>query len=141
MKCIVASIQIYRFLAGGPFFERYAANAYRISRSTSNNILNQTCNAIIDVLSKSEFMAYNRQNWSTIAAEFEEKWHFPNCLGALDGKHIQIQRPPNAGSEYFNYKVIHISFQYILIKYLIYSCVPLFFYFQALSQHHLDGCV
>lgn len=26
-----------------------------------------------------------------IATEFEEKWNFPNCIGAINGKHVIIQ--------------------------------------------------
>ena len=45
--------------------------------------------------------------WKEIAENFMNKWQFPHCLGAVDGKHISIKCPPNAGSQFFNYKHFH----------------------------------
>jgi hypothetical protein len=46
----------------------------------------------------------SESDWKRIAKRFLERWNFPNCVGALDGKHILIQRPNKSGSEFFNYK-------------------------------------
>ena len=39
-----------------------------------------------------------------MAKGFQDQWQFPNCLGALDGKHISIIPPPSSGSTFYNYK-------------------------------------
>ena len=31
-----------------------------------------------------------REDWIRIEHEFNQYWQFPNCIGALDGKHIII---------------------------------------------------
>lgn len=42
--------------------------------------------------------------WLKIAKEFNKRANFPNCLGAVDGKHIRIIKPERSGSLYMNYK-------------------------------------
>lgn len=46
-------------------------------------------------------------DWKKIARQFEERWQFPNCLGAVDGKHCRIIPPSDSGSFFFNYKGFH----------------------------------
>ena len=47
------------------------------------------------------------EEWIGLADEFERKWQFPHCLGAVDGKHIRIVPPAKSGSYYYNYKHTH----------------------------------
>ena len=44
------------------------------------------------------------REWERIAKGFEVKYNFPNCLGAVDGKHVAIVPPLGAGSYFYNYK-------------------------------------
>lgn len=45
-----------------------------------------------------------REMWIQISEQFENKAYFPNCIGALDGKHVRLIQPPESGSMYYNYK-------------------------------------
>uniref|UniRef100_A0A673L854 DDE Tnp4 domain-containing protein n=1 Tax=Sinocyclocheilus rhinocerous TaxID=307959 RepID=A0A673L854_9TELE len=43
--------------------------------------------------------------WKKVSEGFQTTAKFPNCLGALDGKHIRIRPPPpHCGAQFFNYK-------------------------------------
>ncbi|XP_039309117.1 protein ANTAGONIST OF LIKE HETEROCHROMATIN PROTEIN 1-like [Solenopsis invicta] len=37
-----------------------------------------------------------------IPKSFLNQWQFPNCVGAIDGKHISIQCPPKTGSQFYS---------------------------------------
>ena len=45
-----------------------------------------------------------KTEWKKVADLFQRRWNLPNCLGALDGKHIVIKLQIRSGGEFFNYK-------------------------------------
>lgn len=49
-------------------------------------------------------MPSSAEGWKEVANGFMFKWNFPNCLGALDGKHFSIKAPEHSGSMFFNYQ-------------------------------------
>ena len=84
-----------RFLATGESF-RSLHFQFTISRPAISYIVTEVCEAIPKKLGPSYLkVPSSEQERLQIAKQFEEKWNFPNCLGAIDGKHITLQPPPN----------------------------------------------
>ncbi|KYN06577.1 Putative nuclease HARBI1 [Cyphomyrmex costatus] len=96
-----------RFLASGDSMSSISYQ-YLIGLTTISNIIEETCHIIWTCLQKEVLPSYlNEENWLNISNDFENKWNFNHCIGAIDGKHVLIQCPDNAGSAYFNYKHSH----------------------------------
>lgn len=93
-----------RFLTTGESYFSLMTQ-YRVSETTIGRIVPRVCRAIIVSLME-EHMPFPKssEEWKSIADAYMEKWNFPNCIGALDGKHVGIVRPNNSVSEYYNYK-------------------------------------
>lgn len=87
----------YSFLASGDSFTSMA-RYWHIGRSTSYKIVTETCNAIWQCLKGTYLKHPSEEEWKNIEKKFSDRWNFPNCVGALDGKHIRVQCPPNSGS-------------------------------------------
>ncbi|CAH2088918.1 unnamed protein product [Euphydryas editha] len=92
-----------RYLATGDSFKTIA-ESFRLGYTTVQEIIHTTCPALWEVLSKMVMPIPDEEKWKKIEKEFNEKWNYPNCIGALDGKHVEILSPPKSGSLYFNYK-------------------------------------
>lgn len=67
------------------------AMSYRIGKSTVSNIIEETCEAIWEVLRDRVLFQPSQQRWKKISNGFFRQWDFPHCIGAIDGKHIVIQ--------------------------------------------------
>ena len=92
-----------RYLAIGCSFKDIYFT-YRVGASTARVIVLEVCEAIWQHLQRICFPELTQAEWRHVAKVFEEKAHFPNCIGAIDGKHIHIRAPAHSGSLYFNYK-------------------------------------
>lgn len=96
-----------RFLATGESFQSLALG-FRMGKSTVAGIVKFTSKAIYHAL-KREYLVEpsSPQEWRKIAEDYYKLWNFPNCIGALDGKHVKIRAPLNGGSSHYNYKHFH----------------------------------
>lgn len=67
------------------------AFSYRVGKSTVTNIVPEVCDGIWKVLSPVHLPPLDQIQWNAVADEYWLKWNFPNCLGAIDGKHVVVQ--------------------------------------------------
>lgn len=75
-----------------------------MGKSTIRNIVIEVTECLWEVLCAEHMPIPSQENFKKIAADFYKIWNFPNCVGALDGKHIRLRCPNNSGSMFFNYK-------------------------------------
>lgn len=95
---------IFSFLAHG---DSVATTSwfFRIGKSTMYKFIPEVCHAIWEVLHPIYLQCPQNENeWIRIADDFNNIWNFPNCIGAIDGKHCRIKAPSNSGSFFHNYK-------------------------------------
>ncbi len=96
-----------RFLATGGTY-RSLCFQFRISVAAISYIVKEVCEAIVKHIGPLYLkVPSTTEEWLEIAAKFEERWNYPNCVGAIDGKHIVMQPPANAGLFFYNYKHTH----------------------------------
>lgn len=77
---------------------------FRVGYTTAHSIVHETCKAIWEVLGPMVLPNPTEEMWKAIEKDFKDIWNFPNCIGAMDGKHVNIRAPYNSGSAYYNYK-------------------------------------
>lgn len=72
--------------------------------STVGWIVHETVDAIWEILHPIHMPLPTEAMFKKISREFFEKWNFPLCLGAIDGKHCRVKCPPHSGTMFYNYK-------------------------------------
>ncbi|XP_068127802.1 putative nuclease HARBI1 [Hyperolius riggenbachi] len=89
-----------RYLATGQALQDLKFTT-RISPQALGIIIPETCAAIIDCL-REEYMKFpiTAADWMAVAQDFEDSLDFPNCGGAIGGRHIRIA----TASDSQNYK-------------------------------------
>ena len=105
-----------RFLAIGETYKSLMYQ-YRVSEVSISRFVPEVCQVIIESFLE-EYMSLpdSKEKWLSVAKEFEEKWQFPNCVGAIDGKHVPLINPFNSGSTYFNYKSFFSIVLFVLVN-------------------------
>ena len=93
-----------RFLATGAS-SKTIGYAFRISYQIFCTFLIEVCQAIIDEFSEEVIVTPTTpEAWKEVAKGYWERWNFPHCIGAIDGKHVALRKPRKSGSEFHNYK-------------------------------------
>lgn len=96
----------FRYLATGESFTSLSY-AFRVGVSTIHSVVTQLNEAVWKRLQPSYMPVPTTQKWNDISESFYDICKMPHCIGSLDGKHCSIKCPPQAGSQYYNYKHFH----------------------------------
>ncbi|XP_071390662.1 uncharacterized protein [Centroberyx affinis] len=80
------------------------AKSFKLATSTVARSVSQTCRAIWLAL-KDRFVCFpdGPQRWKDVAGDFWRTWNFPNCLGCIAGKHVEVRRRGRSGEDRRDY--------------------------------------
>nr|CAI5841605.1 unnamed protein product [Callosobruchus analis] len=102
-KLYLRTNTFFRYLASGNTFTDIHYT-YRLGISTISSIVEAVCDEVWKIMKNECMPDPTEEKWREIAINFEKYANFPNCIGAVDGKHIRIVKPINSGSLCYNYK-------------------------------------
>ena len=93
--CRMLTVTLH-MLAGGDD-QQSLAFSHRFCRTTVNHILWKTCSAIWKALRDIYVRPPSSpDDWREISRGFEDLWNLPHCVGAIDGKHVNMKCPNNS---------------------------------------------
>ena len=85
---------------------RTISHLFGVGISTVCVVLHEFCQAVVDTMR--EYIAIPAgDRLRSIRDGFQNKWGFPQCIGAIDGTHIPIIAPKEHPLDYYNRKGYH----------------------------------
>lgn len=112
-----------RYLATGESL-RSLAFAFRISHNYLSTIIKSTLAELKIKLVPIFLPDPKNIDFKQKSAEFSYKWNFPNCILAIDGKHVRIRSPSNSGTLFYNHKdfysivllaMVDVNYKFIVV--------------------------
>ncbi|GFX47773.1 putative nuclease HARBI1 [Trichonephila clavipes] len=107
-----------RYLATGDSFKSLEY-LFRVPETTISRFLPHVLTEICCVLRPFINVPTTVEEWKKIEKVFLQRWNFPRCCGAIDGKHVLIKRPPGSGSVYYNYKKTYSIILYYFVWWML----------------------
>jgi hypothetical protein len=77
---------------------------YLLGETAVREIVKDCCSSSWNCQKATEMPEKTENDWVNIANYFYRRTQFPNCIGAVDGKHVRIKMPTRSGSLFYNYK-------------------------------------
>lgn len=93
-----------RYLVTGDSY-RNIADSFKVNVSTVSDIVPTVLAAIWDCLVQEFMPVPTAADWRSMAEEFEQRWNFPLCCGAVGGKYVQMEALPSSGSQVNSFEV------------------------------------
>ena len=75
--------------------------------NTISVVIREVVKAIYEAYKDVWTMPSSPEEWKEVSDGFSSRWNFHHCVGAIDGKHVEIVKPRKSGDLYYNYKGWH----------------------------------
>lgn len=96
------AIALYRLATSAE--DRTVANLFGVSRSSVNLIFREFCDVVVRCLEARLVRLPRPHEMKEHLRQFAAITGFPQCVGALDGCHIEVCPPKEHAADYYNYK-------------------------------------
>ncbi|CAC5361764.1 unnamed protein product [Mytilus coruscus] len=97
---------------------RTVAHLFGIARSTACSAFHDVITSINETLAPRFIRNPTKEKFKDIIDGFQNKWGFPNTIGAIDGTHIPILAPKEVPADYHNRAFIPLFYRQLLTPHI-----------------------